>query len=53
VLVDGMVMESFWDGGRARTTLQANGVGLPSVSTGLPGITVDASVWRMGTGWLS
>ena len=52
VLVDGMVMESFWDGGRARTSSPAYGVAAPTVSSGLAGISVDVSVWQMGSAWL-
>ena len=54
VLVDGLVMESFWDGGRARTTSPAygpSGVAV-TVSSGLLGVSVDVSIWKMGSAWI-
>jgi hypothetical protein len=59
VLVDGSVVETFWDGGRARTT--ANGVypsdasatGLQISSGGVPAaVTADVDVWEMGNMWI-
>jgi hypothetical protein len=51
---DGMVVEVFWDGGRARTTSgPVYSTGEPMVSAGLEGIAVDADVWKMGSAWLA
>ena len=55
VLVDGLVMESFWDQGRARTTSPAygpSGVAV-TVSSGLLGVSVDVSIWSMGSAWIA
>lgn len=54
VVVDGIVMESFWDGGRARYTRQITGAASQPtlLSSGLPGISVDVDIWQMGSAWL-
>jgi hypothetical protein len=53
VLVDGMVVESYWDGGRARTTLPAYGpTQPPTLSSGLAGVSADVIIWPMASAWL-
>lgn len=55
VVFDGIIMESFYDGGRVRFTQCVGGTGSqpPQLSTGLTGITADLDVWQMGSAWLS
>jgi hypothetical protein len=65
VLVDGSVVEAFWDGGRARFTARATPparmqqeVGLRVVATlagggAADGITADVVVFEMGNMWLA
>lgn len=52
VLVDGCVVEAFWDGGRARSTHSARGAGHVAVASTLPNVTADVNVWEMGSAWL-
>ena len=56
VLVDGSVLESFWDGGRARQTARvwpAAGCGGLRLSAGVSaGVTADVEVWEMRSSWL-
>jgi hypothetical protein len=65
ILVDGSVIESFWDGGRARTASRAYppavakeqlGLAVSATSGGggdaVKGITVDVEVFEMGNAWL-
>ena len=64
-LVDGSVIESFWDGGRARTASRAYpqavakeqlGLAISATSGGggkaVKGVTVDVEVFEMGNAWL-
>ena len=58
VLVDAIVVEAFWDGGRACSTGRVTGrpgndgvlVSAGDVTTGV--ITADIAVWEMGSTWL-
>ena len=59
VLVDGSVVESFFDGGRARVTSRAydmpDGLRWRAVmanGTAAGGVTVDVDVWEMRSAWL-
>jgi beta-fructofuranosidase len=59
VLVDGSVVEAFWDGGRARTTGQffpadpgATGLRV-SAGAGAAAVTADIDVWEMGNMWIN
>ena len=58
VLVDGSVIEAFWDGGRARTTSRATPPAAAVQQLGLrvqasaAGVTADIDVWEMGNAWL-
>jgi hypothetical protein len=65
ILVDGSVIESFWDGGRARTASRAYppaaakeqlGLAISATRSGggkaVRGITVDVEVFEMVDAWL-
>lgn len=56
LLVDGSIVECFWDNGRARLTSRFYGntsmAGLTLSGGNTKGITADVEVWSMGSMWL-
>jgi len=59
IIVDGSVIEAYWDGGRAAMTSRSyppassmEEAGLKISAVGGGGLAVDVQAWEMGSAWL-